>query len=791
MKVLKKTLIIILATVLVLAAGAYLYLRTGLPDYTTNLTAASLTAPVSIERNRFAVPTVTAKNMEDLYFAWGYVNAQDRMFQMEFTRRVGQGRIAEFAGEEALSKDIFLRAVGFYDRAKDSAKALDPRYRVLYQRYVDGINHYLDTKGPNLYMKLLGMKKEKWEIADSVLVGEMLSWSLAYNMKHELLYQRILKKLGKEKGMQLLNFAPPGTPTIIDDRVTSIMTTMTAMNEEKLTALVGEFDWLLGCRSASNNWVIGPKKTAHGGAILCTDMQVHQSKLPNDFYYIRVKAGDFEATGAQVAGVPLIVSGYNKHCAWGLTNQGADMVDLFVEKINWDKKTYRHRGKDIALTAKEYVFQIKKKGPVTKTIYYAGAKPVLSEVFKDLGVDLSLDWTGFDYFNYEGFFMINAAKNYAEFMEGAKKIRMSPQNLVYADDKGNIAYRVIGSLPLREKGTGNIIQDGERVSRNWKGNIPDDKYPLVKNPPRGFIATANTKTVKDYPFELNATYAPSYRYENIARMLRDKNGIDVEYCEKMQTDTHTVLSRRIIAIVKKHVKVDAKDVMKKKAYDMLLAWDGNSTIDSAASSIYNTFYVRFAWQTFADELGPELATEYISERYISMERFLEMVDTGSPFFDDISTPAKETVTDIATRAFTETCSLLEKQFGSKDPSLWKWGAIHKIRFDHVLGQSALLRPFVNYGPFSFEGDGETNNRARFNEVAPPYIADLASAPRMIIRFDPKPKAYMMLITGENEYFMSKHNTDMTDAWLRHEYFCMEDEKAQYSMTMSPEVKGGK
>lgn len=788
MKVFKKTLIIILATILVLAAGAYLYLRTGLPDYTTNLTAASLTAPVSIERNRFAVPTVTAKNMDDLYFAWGYVNAQDRMFQMEFTRRVGQGRIAEFAGEDALSKDIFLRSVRFHDRAKDYAKALDPRYRVLYQRYVDGINHYLDTKGPNLYMKLLGMKKEKWEIADSVLVGAMLNWSLAYNMKHELLYHRILKKVGKEKGMELLNFLPPGSPTIIDDRVASIMTTM---NEEKLATLVGEFDWLLGSRSASNNWVIGPKKTAHGGAILCTDMQVHNSKLPNDFYYIRVKAGDFEATGAQVAGVPFISSGYNKHLAWGLTNQGADMVDLFVEKINWEKKTYRHKGKDIALTAKEHVFQIKKKGPVTKTIYYAGVKPVLSEVFKDLGFDVSLDWTGFDYFNSDGFFMINAAKNYAEFMEGAKNIRMSPQNLVYADDKGNIAYRVIGSLPVREKDTGNIIQDGERVSRNWKGNIPDDKYPLVKNPPRGFIATANNKNVKDYPFELNATYAPSYRYENIARMLRDKNGIDVDYAKKMQTDTHTVLSRRIIAIVKKHVKVDMKDAMNKKAYDMLLAWDGNSAIDSAASSIYNTFYVRFAWQTLADELGPELAKEYISERYISMERFLEMVDKGSSFFDDISTPTKETVSDIATRAFNETCSLLEIQFGSKDPSLWKWGKIHKIRFDHPLGQSALLRPFVNYGPLSFEGDGETNNRARFNEVAPPYIADLASAPRMVIRFDPKPKAYMMLITGENEYFMSKHNTDMTDAWLRHDYFCMEDEKAQYSMTMSPEVKGGK
>jgi len=432
----KKIIIIALAVIVLIAAGVYLYLRAGLPDYKASLTVAGLTAPVSLERNRFAVPTITAKNMDDLYFAWGYVNAQDRMFQMEFTRRVGQGRIAEFAGEDALPKDMFLRAVGFYDRSKDYAKALDPRFRFLYQRYVDGVNYYLDTNGPNTYMKLMGMKKEKWEIADSVLVGAMLNWSLAYNMKHELLYHRIIKKLGKEKGLQLLSFIPPGTPTIIDDRVASIMTTM---NEEKLAALVGELDWLLGCRSASNNWAIGPKKTAHGGAILCTDMQVHQSKLPNDFYYIRIKAGDFEATGAQVAGVPFIASGYNNHIAWGLTNQGADMVDLFAEKINWDKKTYRLQGKDIALTAKEHVFKIKNKGQVTKTIYYASAKPILSEVFKDIGFDVSLDWTGFDYFNVDGFFMINAAKNYNEFMEGAKKIRMSPQNLVYADDKGNIA----------------------------------------------------------------------------------------------------------------------------------------------------------------------------------------------------------------------------------------------------------------------------------------------------------------------------------------------------------------
>ncbi len=775
----KKILIVIALIVILVVSGAYLFLRKGLPNYTSDITAPGLSQPVSVERNRYAVPTVTAKTMDDLFFAWGFVNAQDRMFQMEFTRRVGQGRIAEFAGEKELSKDIFLRGVGFNERAKDYAKKLDPRFRALYQRYVDGVNYYLEKNGPNAYMKLLGMKKEKWEISDSVLVGMMLNWSLAYNMKHELLYHRIFKKLGREKGSKLLSFSPPDTPTIVDDIASN------RVGDEAFAVVLKKLDWLLGCRSASNNWAVGPALTAHGGAILCTDMQVHQSKLPNDFYLIRVRAGDFEATGAQVVGLPFIASGYNKHCAWGLTNQGADMVDLFKETINWEKKTYRTGGKDIPLSERKEVFVIKGRDPVTKSIYFAGKKPILTEVFKELGFDVSLDWTGFDAIDYRGFLGINTAKNYDEFMRGAKAIRISPQNLAYADDKGNIAFRVIGSLPLRAKGTGNLIQDGEKVHRNWKGNVPDDKYPLLKNPARGFLTTANNKNVNNYPYELNGTYAPGYRYENIARMLRGKKDIDVEYMKKVQTDTHTVLASKIVETVKKHVKLDGKDETAKKAYDLLLTWDADSSKDSAAASVYNTFYVRLAYHTFVDELGEEIAAEYIGERYISMERFLDMVQKGSVFLDDVRTPEKEGVAEIATRAFADTCALLAKQFGTSEPSKWSWGKIHVIRFDHVLGKSALFRPLVNYGPFPFEGDGETNDRARFSELAPPFVADLASAPRIIVRFDPKPKAYMMLITGENEHFMSRHNTDMVDAWMRHEYFCMEEEAVNYTMKINP------
>ncbi len=775
----KKIIITILAIVLIGIIAVYLFLRTGLPDYSTNINALGLSAPVTIERNSFAVPTITAQNMEDLFFAWGFVNAQDRLFQMEFTRRIAQGRISEFAGADALSKDYFLRGVGFYERAKAYAQKLSPYYKKLYQRYVDGVNHYLDTHGTNVYMKLLGMKKEKWEIADSICVGMMLNWSLAYNMKYELLYHKIFQKLGREKGSMLLNVTPPDTPTIMGD------SSKEWLSDLQFTLLVKEMGWLLGCRSASNNWAVGPQLTANKKAILCSDMQVHQSKMPNDFYLIHVKAGDFEVAGAQVVGLPFVASGFNKHCAWGLTNQGADMVDLFKETIDWKNERYKYNGKWYALGKKKEVFAVKGSKPVEKIIYYVGRKPVLTEVFKDLGFDVSLDWTGFDAIDFRGFFMMNAAKNYDEFMKGAQYIRISPQNVAYADDQGNIAFRVIGSLPLRKKGTGNIIQDGEKVMCNWEGNIPDDKYPMLKNPQRGYIATANNLNVKDYPYDVNATYAPGYRYENIARMLRDKKNLDAEYMKTMQTDTHTVLAGKIKNIVKKYVSREKLEEYMKQAYDMLMQWDGNSSKDSAAASVYNTFYVRFAYQTFVDELGDEVATEYVSERYISMERFFEMVTSGSVFFDDIRTPQKETIGDIAMRAFRETCSMLEDIFGTENVEKWKWGKIHKIQFEHVLGKSALFRPLVNYGPFPFDGDGETNCRAKFLEVAPPFIADLASAPRIIVTFNPQPSGYMMLITGENEHFMSKHNTDMVDAWREHKYYTVGKEEIVYSMKLVP------
>ena len=288
--------------------------------------------------------------------------------------------------------------------------------------------------------------------------------------------------------------------------------------------------------------------------------------------------------------------------------------------------------------------------------------------------------------------------------------------------------------------------------------------------------------LKDSAPEMNATFAPGYRYENVAAMIRDKDGIDVDYMKRVQTDTKTVLAAKVISIIQKYIRI-ANDPKAAKALELVLTWDGNNRQDDPAPAIYNTFLVRFMYHTLKDEIGEDTAQQYIAERYISMERFFELLKNKSDFFDDITTPGKEKIADIANRAFEETLQILTEYSGQEDVEKWSWGNFHVIRFDHFIGKSKLLAPFVNYGLFPFEGDGETNNRARFYEIEPPFVTVSASAQRIIVRFAPDPKGYMMLITGENEFFLSSHNTDMTDAWRRKEYFCMEEEKPEYRTVM--------
>ncbi len=772
----RKLVIGVVLVTVAAAVGGFLYVRSRIPKYDGQILARGLEQSVTVTRNLYGVPHIQAKNEEDLYFVWGYVNAQDRMFQMEVTRRAGQGRISEFAGEGALKKDLFLRSMRFPELAQEGAKRLSPWIQRLLQRYSDGVNLYLENEGMPLYGKLLGLKSERWTAADPIVVGLMLNWVLAANMKSELIYDETVRKIGKEKGETLLNLIPQDTPTISEGRLAS-----GGGGESPVSAmkLLGS---LAGSMSASNNWVIGPARSAYKGPILASDPHVHDSKIPSDFYLIRLEAPDLHVAGGQVAGLPFIAIGYNRHMAWGLTNNGADIVDLYVESVDEEKKTYLEAGRAHPLRVRQETFAVKGNGPVRRDLYYAGRRPLLKDVLPGTKL-FSLDWTGFLDASIEGFFHLHRAKNHAEFVDSARKIRITPQNMVYADSAGNIGFQLVGALPDRKAGTGNFPQDGSRGEASWDSILAAERNPGLLNPERGFIITANNKAVHDFPVDMNGTYAPRYRYERIEEMLTAQEKITLDHVMRMQTDSKTLLFRKVLPLIEKHVA--PIEGTARSGLEILKKWDGVADPESAAAAIYNTFLVQFMFHTFADELGSDLAREFVGQRYISLERFLRLVEEGSDFFDDVRTPAKETIGDIATRAFKETLRILAAQIGSEDPRAWQWGKLHVLKFEHVLGKSGILARVLNHGPVPFQGDCETNNRAHFSEISPPFTAALAAGLRLIVVFDPQPKGHMVLITGQNEHFLSPHYTDMTGLWLGGGYFSVEDAEPKYRTAFVP------
>jgi penicillin amidase len=775
----KRILIVALVLIVLVLTGAAWYLLSLRPNYNQTLSAPGLTNKIVIKRNRYAVPLVEAESLEDLYFGWGYVNAQDRMFQIEITKRIGQGRISEFAGPSTVDKDLFLRALGFYEIAQKEADNMFAKHRALLQRFVDGINFYQNTHQKPLYMTLLGIEPEPWTLADPLVVGMMLNWTLAYNMSNELMYYEMRKKVGPEAISELMNLIPDGTPTIVDGYSGG------GPRETRFLANFKNWEFLLGGMSASNNWVVGPEKTSVMGPILASDPHVHGSKIPSDFYLVRLRTPEISINGGQVAGFPFIAFGYNSHLAWGLTNQGADIVDVFLEDIDWENKTCRRQGETIPLTSKTFEIKIKGEKPVAKTVYYNGRRPVLNEVFTDIDKPVSLDWVGFDGIGVDGFFALNVAKNFQEWRWAAKKIRMTPQNMVYADRAGYIAYRTLGALPKRRPGTGNLPTPADQANANWDGIIDPDQNPSVRNPERRYIATANNLVVRDYPYDMNPTVALRYRYDRLAEMLEIQEPIDTNYMAKMQTDVQS----RMVPVIKPLLEnfVDVKtDPQASEALKIVLDWDGRMETDLVAPSIYNTFIVRFMYQTFEDELGPDLAEKFVSQRYVSLERFLQLIERNSRFFDDTRTPEKESVQDIATRAFKETLTLLAEYLDDPNISSWEWGKIHHLQYNHFLGKSKLLKPFVDQGPFPMKGDGETNCRGYFYEVKPPFTATLASGLRLVVAFDPEPKGQMVLITGQNEYFLSRHYFDMAELWMEGGYFQVEDPEVIYLTELNPQ-----
>ena len=518
--------------------------RRRLPRVDGVLHVAGPEGAVEVLRDRWGVPHIYAESEHDLYFAQGFVHAQDRLWQMDLNRRLVAGRLAEVLGSDALQLDRWIRTLRMRWVAEQEAQALPEPMRDLLEAYAAGVNACAAQGRLPVEFALLGYRPEPWEPADTLSWGKMMSWSLSVNWEAELLRQRLVDRLGPEREAELEPDSLGRCPTIIPtdsgaaDAVNAAAASALGRAEAARTfAGPSALDGV-----GSDNWVVAGARSETGAPLLANDMHLGLD-LPAIWYENHLVCGDLNLTGITFPGVPGVVSGHNGHVAWGFTNGFADVQDLYIEHLRHTddgrvEAEFRGAWEEAQVFREE--FRVKGAEPVTEDVIVTRHGPIINSLVGDFGGEapLALRWTSLEPDQLMvALHAMNHADDCASFREALRLWSAPIQNMVYADTQGAIAYSLPGRIPIRAKGDGRLPVPGWSGDYEWTGYIPFDELPHMLNPPKGYIATANNRIVDDaYPHFLGYDYCVGDRAQRIVELLEDRERIDRDYIQRMQSD---------------------------------------------------------------------------------------------------------------------------------------------------------------------------------------------------------------------------------------------------------------
>jgi penicillin amidase len=588
--------IIAAAAVLLLVAlvfGAWLWLtRQPYPRTRGRIRVEGLTAPVEVLRDRYGVPHVYARTAEDLFFAQGFVHAQDRFWQMEFWRRISSGRLSELFGKSTLETDKFLRTLGVYRVAQREFDLLSPETRRYLEAYAAGVNAYALKRPParlGLEFALLALQGvkvriEPWTPADTIAWGKMMSYDLGGNHETERLHLDVLRSAGR-KGWASF-FAPyrPDMPVTVEAEELEKMLGSVLGLGKRTSADPNGAARGTGLSLGSNNWVVSGKRTASGKPLLANDMHL-AIQMPSIWYEIalhgvaedgtvgRTDACPFELRGLSFPGAPGVIAGHNDRIAWAHTNLGGDVQDFYVEKINPDNPDqYEVNGRWVDMEVRVETIKVHKDNePYVLRVRSTRHGPVLSDraLWSELGgysvtpgkefpagvglTAVALRWTALEPGRlFEAVIRLDRASNFQEFRDAMSRWDVPAQNVVYADVDGNIGYQVPGLQPIRAQGHGLAPVPGWTDEYEWTGFIPFEKLPYLFNPEKGYIATANAAIVgPEYPFYLGSEFLFGERARRIRELIEaDKDGITIEDMQRIHADVYDQYAAELIPYLK-------------------------------------------------------------------------------------------------------------------------------------------------------------------------------------------------------------------------------------------------
>ena len=759
--------------------------RKSLSPTSGTTTVAGLKDEVRIVRDKWGVPHIFANNVEDLFFAEGYTHAQDRLWQMEFTRRVACGTLAEMLGEAALDFDIFMRTAGFKRTAEVAAEIMKKEFDDLTMGlpYIQGVNEFIKRSidNPPFEFAVLGWQPSPWTLTDTCACSLYSIWWTSMSWCVEILRASLIERLGEKRARELFPSFPPEASLVVASQRQSddIGAYMSALQKGLSRYANSDLS-----HAACNNWAVDGAKSSTGKPILAHDWHMPIS-MPCWYYEVHLIAPGFNVVGATFPGMGDVVLGHNGRIAWNETALPAAIMDTYVEKFNPDNShQYLYQGKWEEVEVHLEQFHVRDRDqPVTREVLITRHGPVMDSIIVGLTnpeikklphQGIAVRWIGHDPSNLvlsgQAFWKLNQAKNWEEFRNALRLYVLYPGNFVYADTDGNIGYQASGLIPIRAKGQGLVPVPGWTGEYEWVGYIPFDELPSAFNPPTHFLATANNKMVhEDYPYHITHDWLASHRVRRIVQLLNAKEKYSLEDFKKMQGDVYSLWAEQLVPFV---TRLKAQDRRQSQALSYLSSWDLNMDKDSVAATIFHVLYMKLANNILGEKLGQESYEQYLcfsQHHLLAIPQLLEYHDSywfgGGP---ESNLEKRDRVIHLS---LVQALDELTKVLG-KDMSTWRWGRLHFATFRHALGIAPPMDQILNAGPVEVGGDWTTVNPGSYE-----YRENVASvvaiaAYRHIIDLGDLSKSVAMLPTGQSGQPGSKHYRDFVEPWSKVEYHPM-------------------
>lgn len=776
-------LAVVLFLVAVASLGGYWYVTRSLPATKGEKSVSELHQPVAVIRDSRGVAKIVAADLEDLFTIQGYTVAQDRLFQMDLTRRAASGTISEVVGETALEMDRFFRVYGMHRMTEGMAAKLDVETRKAVDAYVRGVNMYIEESfGANkqpMEFKVLGYQPKPWTIDDTFLVIKYMGYMLAGNYNEELLHYHLLKTLG-EDGKALLPYYDEALfPTIYHHNESPF-------SKQALDRLAA---FAPPPHNGSNNWVISGKLSESGFPLIGNDPHLELA-IPGIWYQTHLQLkGDFQAVGVTVPGVPGVVLGHNEQMAWGVTSLMADTQDLFLERVHPEKPSFYRFGDkwEEAERIKE-VIAVKDGEPHVEWVEVTRNGPIVNKVVKKEGPyqAISLAWSGREPGSeLNAMLQFLRAKDVHEFSDSLDGFVTPALNWVFADRDGNIAYRGQGLIPIRKKGDGSLPVPGWDPRYQWAGFIPDRELPQVINPEKGYVITANNKPVDDdYPYVINRNFHP-YRAERLTEIVEEAIAADkkitVDTMREMQVDFTNTQARALLPHVLSALKANKKQLSssEQEAVVLLEGWDFVESASSPEALIWHLWYDRFM-DAVEERLGKRLISSLVVHRLMTeAERpaFIKLWNGGysagagakgqsSVSASDTSVAAsarkEQSFQTVALQAFQAAVAQAVDLQG-KDPQKWAWGRWHRLELKHPLGVVKPLNLLFNRGSWSLGGSSATPGANGYDLET--GVVNHGGGWRMAGDLARMDTFYDMLLPGQSGQVFSPYYDDQLNDWV--------------------------